>query len=71
MINFTKKELESILNWGNVYTEFGMSWTYKMHKPLMDKIEAMIENYCDNDWENPCCGCPNSACVCNKCGIKL
>jgi hypothetical protein len=47
MNDFTKEELESILNWGEVYTEFGHSWTYKIHKPLMEKIQSMINNYCD------------------------
>lgn len=34
MNDFTKKELEDMLKWANVYTEFGTSWTYKLHKPL-------------------------------------
>lgn len=48
MNDFTKEELESILNWGDCYCEFGSSWTYKCHKPLMDKIQSMIDNYCDH-----------------------
>lgn len=49
---FTKEELESILNWGDVYTEFGSCWTSKLHKPLMDKIQLMIDNYCEHEWDD-------------------
>jgi hypothetical protein len=49
MNNFTKEELESILNWGDVYCEFGASWSYKVHKPLIDKIQSMIDSYCEHE----------------------
>ncbi len=45
MNDFTKKELEDMLKWANVYTEFGTSWTYKLYKPLMDKIQSIIDEY--------------------------
>lgn len=48
MNDFTKEELESMLNWGDVYSEFGQSWTYKIMKPLMDKIQSKIDNYCEH-----------------------
>lgn len=48
MTEFTKEELETMLNWGDVYCEFGASWMYKAHKPLMDKLQSMIENYCEH-----------------------
>ena len=51
MNDLTKEEIESILDWGNVYVEFGHSFTYKLHKPLIDKISSMIENYCEHEWE--------------------
>lgn len=60
MTNFTKEELESLSSWGDVYTEFGMSWTYKMHKPLLDKLQFMIENYCEHE------KCPNPDCKISK-----
>ncbi len=44
MNNFTKEELEDILGWADVYSEFGRSWTYKLDKPLIDKIQSMIDN---------------------------
>lgn len=51
MNDFTKEELEDILNWGNIYTEFGTCSSYKMDKALMDKIEGMIDDYCDHEKE--------------------
>jgi hypothetical protein len=45
MNDFTKSELQTILSWGNVYTEFGQSWTFKMCEPLINKILFMINNY--------------------------
>jgi hypothetical protein len=38
MNDFTKKEIEDLISWGDVYTEFGNSWTTKLHQPLLDKI---------------------------------
>lgn len=52
MNDFTKEELESMLNWGDVYSEFGYSWTYKITKPLMDKLQCMIDNYCEHEQHN-------------------
>jgi flagellar motor component MotA len=45
MNDFTKEELESILYYALVYTEFGTCWTYKLHEPLMNKIQSMIDDY--------------------------
>lgn len=50
MNDFTKEELENLLNWGEAYTEFGSSWTDKTQRPLIDKIQSMIDNYCKHDW---------------------
>ena len=60
MNDFTKDELEQI-------------YFYLENEPqeLMDKIKSMIDNYCEHDWENPCCGCPDSAHVCTKCERRL
>jgi hypothetical protein len=47
MNDFTKEELEDILNWADVYTEAGACWTYRLHEQLIKKIQSMIENYCE------------------------
>jgi len=54
MINgFTKEELKDILSWGEAYTEFGQSWVTKLQEPLLNKIQSMIEIYCDHLTSNP------------------
>lgn len=50
MNDFTKDELEKLLSWADVYTEFGRSWTTKLQMPLIDKIQSMIDNYCEHHW---------------------
>ncbi len=66
MNDFTKEELESISNWADVYCDFGLCWTYKLHKPLIDKIKAMIDNY----GEQECQDIRDVNCIgsCPKCG---
>lgn len=49
MNDFTKEELENLVSWGEVYTEFGISWSDKNHRPLINKIKSMIDNYCDHE----------------------
>lgn len=48
MNDFTKDELENIMSWAEVYTEFGCSWTYPAHKPLIEKIQSMLDNHTDS-----------------------
>ena len=49
MNDFTKEELESIIDFAEVYNDFGSSWTYELHKPLISKIQSMIDNYCESE----------------------
>jgi Tfp pilus assembly PilM family ATPase len=49
MADFTKEELEEILAWGDTYRGYNMSFMYKFQKPLVDKIQAMIDNYCNHE----------------------
>jgi len=49
MNDFTKEELEDLVSWGNVYTEFGHSWTDRMHRPLIEKLQSLIDNYCNQN----------------------
>jgi hypothetical protein len=49
MNDFTKEELEQLLAWGNVYTEFGYSWATELQTPLIYKIQSIIDNYCEQD----------------------
>lgn len=49
MNDFTKEDLETLAKWGEVYTEFGNSWVDKTERPLIDKIQLMIDSYCDDE----------------------
>lgn len=65
--DFTKEELEHILHWANIYTEFGSSWIYEMHMPVINKILSMIENHCEHKFCLQGCG-SNAYAQCFKCG---
>lgn len=69
MNDFTKEELEDLHCWGEVYTEFGQSWTYPLLKPLMDKIQSMIDNYCEHPESKRMVNCGKEYCV--RCGSLL
>jgi len=52
MNDFTKEELEDLLEWGNAYC-IGMATIAKMyHCNLIGKIELMIDNYCEHEWDD-------------------
>ena len=68
MNEFTKEELEDLLIWGEVYTDFGNSWTDKIQRPLLDKIQSMIDNYCEHDTEGHF---HVGVDVCLKCGVII
>lgn len=70
MNDFTKDELEDLISWADVYTEFGRSWTDKVHRPLIDKIQCMIDNYCEHEYGKSVYGCIDCGITeyrCNKC----
>jgi hypothetical protein len=64
--DFTKEELEDIANWGEVYTEFGHSSTDKIYRTLINKIQSMIDSYCEHEGEMF-----DSESHCVKCGKLL
>jgi len=66
--DFTQNELEQLISWGNVYTDFGRSWTNKLNRPLIEKIQSMIENYCEHELDNPLLALVKE---CKKCNISL
>jgi hypothetical protein len=50
MNDFTKEELYDLQSWGDAYTSYDAdSDIYKMHEPLLTKIQSMIDNYCENE----------------------
>jgi hypothetical protein len=38
---------------------------------LRDKLEAMLENYCEHDWQNTCCQCSMNSIHCYKCDTRM
>ncbi len=67
MYDFTKKELEGIL-----LCIFHGSWMYKSDKhTVINKIQSMIDNYCEHEWENTCCSCPLDRMYCHKCDKNM
>ena len=68
MNDFTKEELEDLATWGDAYTEFGCSWVEKMHRPLIDKIQRMIENYDTPECQHEFYEHQRMGSICKKCG---
>lgn len=64
MNDFTKEELENILN-GNI------ELYPATFSGLRNKIQSMIDTYCDHNWENYCCGCDAENLACTKCDRDL
>ena len=66
MNDFTKHELEMIVE--------GMDDFYRTSsvvKQLMTKIQSMIDNYCEHEWELTFSGSIITGIYCQKCAIKL
>lgn len=64
MNDFTKEELENILN-GNV------ELYPHTHIDLRNKIQSMIDNHCEHEWELCFSGSIIRGIYCNKCAMKL
>ncbi len=62
MNNFTKEELMDIKR--------AVLWVDVNHDALLtDKIQNMIDNYCEHELENTCCGCLSI--WCSKCDMEF
>ena len=65
MNDFTKEELIKIKD-----VMYGISFDDNDERILRQKIQSMIDSYCEHEYENSCCGC----CVvigCSKCDWLL
>lgn len=68
MNEFTKEELQIIALDMNTYIRrTPMLRESPSHKALRDKVESMIDNYCQHEWENICCQCTLDKIYCHKC----
>ena len=72
MNDFTKEELEKLLMWSVHRAEDIGTVEYCREGSglLFDKIQSMIDNYCEHEYENRCCEC-TSAIGCSKCDCML
>ncbi len=73
MNNFTKEELEQLLNWRNsaLYTKKPDKDIIQKNANLGNKIQSMIDNYCEHKFLKAkyiCDDCGVSEYQCNKCG---
>lgn len=70
MNDFTKEELYDLQSWGDAYTAFDIeNDIYKMHEPLLTKIQSMIVNYCEHDSKASDISYTNY--FCTKCGKEI
>lgn len=68
MNDFTKEELESMLHCIELLeADYEDTWDDRLY----NKIESMIDNYCEHEWENECCGCDPENLMCAKCKRDL
>ncbi len=66
MNDFTKEELELIFECVDA-DFYKTNWSRNMYEVLINKIQCMIDNYCEHDWENICCQCEMDNIYCHKC----
>lgn len=68
MNDFTEEELFFLRD----YTEYFIHCYDSENAPeVLEKIQSMIDNYCEHDLENYCCGCDPENIVCKKCHRDL
>lgn len=65
MHDFTKEELEE-LN-AMLHRHMHDAIDKRRANILHNKIQSMIDNYCEHDWDNHCCGCDPANIICSKC----
>jgi hypothetical protein len=68
MNDFTKEELHEIkkcIEW------FDNNRVINFHIQLCNKIQSMIDNFCEHEWDNYYNGSINTGIYCNKCNKKL
>lgn len=58
MNDFTKEELCQL--------SAGISKLECFNVELHRKLQSMIDNYCEHDWENTCCACSLDSIYCHK-----
>lgn len=70
MNDFTKRELEIIRNLINNLDEKMLTWSEEVIL-VQSKIQWMIDNYCEHEWENYYMGNMIRGIYCAKCNRHL
>lgn len=65
MNDFTKEELEYIFYCVDIVTN--KNDEHDIYEKLENKIQFMIDTYCEHEWENICCQCTMDKIYCHKC----
>ncbi len=68
MNEFTKEELIFIKRAMRIADVSSMEFN---SDDMANKIQTMIENYCEHDLDNSCCGCSMEAIYCEKCDFRM
>lgn len=69
MNEFTKEELQDIVDMTNNINKGAQGHGLELHFDLRDKIQSMIDNYCEYEWGED----PNNkhGCMCIECEQKI
>lgn len=65
MNEFTKEELQEIVDMANDINNGSQAHGLELHFELRDKIQSMIDNYCEHEKVVPNYDCKTQ---CDKCG---
>jgi len=68
MNDFTREELKNLHYYTHIYHHIT---EIILPESFLDKIQSMIDNYCEHEWENNCCPCEIGNTICKKCEISL
>ena len=71
MNDFTKEELEEIAEMMRYARKQCVATKHELSYQVEVKALSMIENYCEHQWENHCCGVIDAAFLCSKCGVRI
>ena len=65
MNDFTKDELKTIFGHLPIHTPEREN--SEKYQNIYKKLQSMIDNYCEHEWENICCQCTLDKIYCYKC----
>lgn len=72
MNDFTKEELQKLFDWSVSRAKVINTVDFEREGSgrLFDKIKSMIDNYCEHELDNSCCGCSMRSIYCTQCDCR-